>query len=185
MLDLGPATSTLASLVRGVRDDQLEAPTPCTDTPVGSLLTHVDGFCQAFTAAAQKTPLAADDTALGDDWRERLPKRLDALAEAWRDGSAWEGMAEAGGQTSPAEVMGLVALDEVIVHGWDIAVASGQPYEVDDALVQAVRGFVEPTASANPDGVPGLFGPAVPVADNAPPLDRLLGLTGRDPRWRP
>lgn len=42
----------------------------------------------------------------------------------------------------------------------------------------------DPTVSQNPDGTPGLFGPPVPVADDAPLLDRLLGLTGRDPAWR-
>ncbi|WP_245721908.1 hypothetical protein [Nocardia crassostreae] len=33
------------------------------------------------------------------------------------------------------------------------------------------------------EGTPGLFGPVVPVPDNAPTLDKVLGLTGRDPAW--
>jgi hypothetical protein len=31
----------------------------------------------------------------------------------------------------------------------------------------------------------GLFGPVVPVPADAPLFDRLLGQTGRDPRWTP
>jgi uncharacterized protein (TIGR03086 family) len=190
MIDLEPATSTMADLVRGVRDEQLTAPTPCTESTLGDLLDHVDGLALAFTAAATKTPLpggsqgpSADASRLGADWRERIPQRLTALAAAWREPAAWSGMTEAGGLQMPGEVAGVVALDELILHGWDISVASGQPFSCELHLVEAAHGFVQPTVAQNPNGVPGLFGPPVPVAADATPLDRLLGLAGRDPAW--
>jgi uncharacterized protein (TIGR03086 family) len=192
MLDLEPATRLLTGLVEGVRDDQLRAPTPCVKSSLGDLLDHVDGLSVAFTAAAAKTALpaasqgpSADASRLGTDWRTRIGQRLAALAEAWHDEAAWTGVTQAGGLERPAEVAGIVALDEVVVHGWDIAVASGQSFSGEPQLLEAVWGFVQPTVAQNPQGTPGLFGPPVPVPDDAPLLDRLLGLTGRDPAWRP
>lgn len=63
--------------------------------------------------------------------------------------------------------------------------ASVQNFTWEPELVEAALEFVRPTAEGNPDGTPGLFGPPVAVDDDAPLLDRLLGLTGRDPAWRP
>jgi uncharacterized protein (TIGR03086 family) len=82
----------------------------------------------------------------------------------------------------PAEVVGLVALDELVVHGWDIAVATAQPYDPSTQEIEASMAFVA-SFDAPRDGA--LFGPIVSVADDAPQLDRLLGLTGRDPSWQP
>jgi uncharacterized protein (TIGR03086 family) len=82
----------------------------------------------------------------------------------------------------PAEVVGLVALDELVVHGCDIAVATAQPHEPAAQEIEAVMAFVA-AFNAPRDGE--LFGPIVPVADNATQLDRLLGLTGRDPSSQP
>lgn len=187
MLDLEPATTTLAGVIGRVRDDQLSDPTPCTEATLGDLIDHVDSFCAAFTAAARKTPLgrrpSADAGKLGPDWRTRIPIRLHELAVAWRDPEAWRGTTETGCQQMPADVAGVVAIDEVILHGWDIAVASGQSYSCPDDLVQAAYGFVEQTAAANPGGTPGLFGPPLQVPDGAPLLDRLIRLAGRDPEW--
>ncbi|HUJ65304.1 MAG TPA: TIGR03086 family metal-binding protein [Acidimicrobiales bacterium] len=190
MLDLEPATRTLANIVAGVRDDQLTAATPCRDVTVGALLDHVDSFSTAFTAAATKTPLpgggqgrAPDASRLGTDWRKRIPERLAALGEAWHDGAAWTGMTRAGGQDLPADLAGVIALDEVVVHGWDIAAATGQSYTCEPELLAAVEQFVAPTAAQNPDGTPGLFGPPVAVPVGSSLLDRVIGLTGRDPRW--
>jgi hypothetical protein len=53
---------------------------------------------------------------LDPEWCTQLPRRIVELAEAWRDPAAWEGTAEAGGVTMPAEVMGVVALDELVLH---------------------------------------------------------------------
>jgi uncharacterized protein (TIGR03086 family) len=187
MLDLEPATRALTDLIAGLRDEQLTAPTPCTEASLGDLVDHVDGLSLAFTAAGTKTPLdggsqgpSADASRLGADWRIRIPDRLAKLASAWHDEAAWNGMTQAGGVDLPAEVAGIVALDEIIVHGWDIAVASGQSFTGEPYLLEAVYGFVQSTVAQNPEGSPGLFGPPVPVPDDAPLVDRLIGLTGRN-----
>jgi uncharacterized protein (TIGR03086 family) len=92
-------------------------------------------------------------------------------------------MTQAGGQDLPGELAGVIALDEVLIHGWDIAAASGQPYSCAPELLEAVHGFAHGAVAQNPEGTPGLFGPPVPVSDDAPLLHRVLGLTGRDPAW--
>jgi len=200
-IDFRPACTALAAVVTGIRDDQLAGPTPCPAYTVADLLDHVDGLALAFTAAAAKQPLpgggaapAADGSRLGDDWRRRIVGRLDALAAAWQDPAAYDGLTQAGPVELPAEVAALVALDEVVVHAWDLARATGQEYDVDPPAVEACLAFAasfEPPADGPADGPGdgpgdgGLFGPPVPVAADAPVLERLAGATGRDPRWVP
>ncbi|MGY1730259.1 TIGR03086 family metal-binding protein [Geodermatophilus sp. SYSU D01045] len=185
-IDLGPAAAATAGVVAGIRDDQLTAPTPCEGTTVAGLLGHLAGLAYAFRMAAEKTPVdgtaSTDPTHLPADWRTFIPAQLDALAVAWRDPAAHEGMTAAGGVEMPGEVTAVVALDEVVVHGWDLAAATGQPYAVADGDADTCRAFAE---SFGDDRPPGLYGPVVPVPADAPALDRLLGVTGRDPGWKP
>src|SRR5688572_30294817 len=187
-LDLGPQTTEVARIVAGVRDDQLTGPTPCEGTSVAAMLDHLIGLTLAFRLAAEKTVPeggpSADAANLAPDWRTRLPAQLEALAAAWREPSAFEGTAEAGGVQMPAPAMAVVALNEVTVHGWDLAVATGQPYRPDPASVLRCLEMVGDRS--DPTNEPeGLFGPVVPVPDDAPAFDRLLGRTGRDPHWTP
>jgi uncharacterized protein (TIGR03086 family) len=196
MLDLEPAAREVTRLLDSVTGDQLADPTPCAGTPVAGLLDHLMGLSQAFTWAAQKTtppegsgggppsPVSAEH--LDPDWRDELPQRLTALVQAWRDPKAWEGMAEAGGVRLPAGAMGAVALDELVLHGWDLARATNQPFNCDPASTAAVLEFTR--ASAQPERAAmreGLFGPVVDVPEDAPDFDRALGFAGRDPRWTP
>jgi uncharacterized protein (TIGR03086 family) len=187
MHDLTPAAEALADLVANVRDEQLADRTPCGAITVADLLDHIDGFALAFATAARKQPLPgaphADGANLGPDWRTRIPQRLAELAQAWQDPAAWTGQTAAGGVDLPGTVAAAVAADELIVHGWDLAVASGQPFQADPALVELATGFAAATAAQHPEGTPGLFGPVVKVAQDAPPLDQLLALTGRRPAW--
>lgn len=190
LLDLGPATHSLAALVRGVRDDQLGLSTPCPDYTVGDLLDHIDGLSLAFTwAATKEVPDDADDVApsgdasrLGDDWRDRIPARLADLTAAWRDPDAWTGMTMAGPVEMPGEIAALVALDEVIVHGWDVAAAVGQPYDVDEASIAGAAAFVAMFDDSNRGDA---FGAPQPISDDASSLDRLVAGTGRNPAWTP
>ncbi|MGY5882622.1 TIGR03086 family metal-binding protein [Modestobacter lacusdianchii] len=186
-LDLSPAAAELTRVVAAVRDDQLTHATPCADTSVAGLLAHVHGLAVGLRMVAEKQPdvgtPAGGAEALPADWRARIPHELGALVAAWREPAAWEGVAEGAGVVLPAPVWARVVLDELVVHGWDVAVAVGAGYDPDPASVQVCLDFVGDRSDAPADEAPGLFGPAVPVAPDAPPLDRLLGATGRDPRW--
>lgn len=182
--DLAPAAEQLATLADGVPEDRFGDPTPCPDWPVGVLLEHVIGLAGAFTDGARKKPRedAPEPTGqLPADWRAQLRSRLDEMVLAWRDPAAWQGEATVGGVTLPAELTAAVAADELVVHGWDLARATGQPYAADPTLVRAATGFAEQFADI--DGGP--FGPSLPPADGHSELDRLLALTGRDPAWTP
>jgi uncharacterized protein (TIGR03086 family) len=192
-VDLGPAAQRLADLVASVKDDELGKPTPCPAYTVGDLIEHVGGLALAFTAAANKDRNehneragAGDASRLGDDWRTRIPRDLAALAEAWRQPGAWTGMTRIAGGDSPAEVVGLIATDELVVHGWDVASALGQPYDAERELVEAARSFLamfaSPDAPAGPDVA---FGPSREVPSDAPPLDHVLALAGRNISWSP
>ena len=186
--DLGPQTEEVARIVAGVRDDQLAEPTPCEGTSVAGMLDHLVGLTVAFRMGAEKQPLdggaRASAEELDPEWRSLLPKQLSALAAAWRRPAAWEGVTTVGGASLPAPAMGGIALNEVLLHGWDLAAATGQEYRPDPAAVAAclelVIGLNQP---GNEELRNGQFGPVVPVPADAPALDRLLGLTGRDPRW--
>src|SRR4029077_19925326 len=152
------------------------------------LVAHVGGLALAFTAAARKefgeltdTP-PAEGVALEEDWRAAYPARLAELARAWREPAAWKGMSRAGGVDFPGEVGGIVALTEVVIPGWDLAVATRQGYDVDPAPLDAVLPHVTAIAAEGP--VEGLFGPAVPVADEALTLERGIALTGAAPALR-
>jgi len=188
-IDFGPATSAVARLVHGVRDDQLGNRTPCPAYTVADLLDHIGGLALAFRCSATREPLPgggapqADGSRLESGWRDRIARDLGALADAWRDPAAYDGMTQAGPIEMPADVAALVALDEVVVHGWDLARATAQDYAPGEDAATAALAFAtsfEAPADAD-DG--GLFGPPVPVPADAPVLDRLVGATGRDPHW--
>lgn len=192
--DHGPVCRSVAGLLDGVDDKHLAAPTPCPDYTVRELLGHLAGLTLAFRDAGKKELGATTDTAptdslpqLDDAWRTVLPQQLDGLAAAWRSPDAWQGFTRAGGVDLPGEVAGIVALNELVVHGWDLARSTGQVYEVDRASLEATLSFLEPVAaSAEAGEAPeGLFGPPVAVPADAPLLDRVIGLSGRRPDWQP
>ncbi|RII18525.1 hypothetical protein DSC45_11450 [Streptomyces sp. YIM 130001] len=186
-VDFRPQTRVIAQLAEGTRDDQLAAPTPCEDLAVRHLLGHLTMLAAAFRDAARKD-LGPMDTSpdtvqpdIGPGWRAELAKNLEELAEAWRAPEAWTGDTRAGGVELPGAVAGQVAMDELVVHGWDLARATGQPYAPDPAGLEIARALL----AASPDGPDreGMFGPIVPVPEDAPILDRVVGLSGRRPDW--
>jgi uncharacterized protein (TIGR03086 family) len=192
-VDLGPAARQLTDLIAGLSEGDLAGPTPCPAYTVGDLVDHIGGLALAFTAAARKAggPLASqapsgDASRLRPGWHTQIPADLAELAAAWQDPAAWAGQTTIGGTDAPGEIAGLAAADELIVHGWDLARATGQPYECDPQLLEAARTFLSHFASPDaPAGPEVAFGPSRPMPADASQLDHVVALAGRDPGWSP
>jgi uncharacterized protein (TIGR03086 family) len=190
--DLHPHAERMARLLEAVPEEALDAPTPCPELRLGDLIDHVASFTKVFAASATKDvgeltsrPPAPQAGNLEAGWRTRMTEDLATLADAWGAPDAWDGMTQAGGLDLPGALAGRIALDELVVHSWDIASAIGQPYDCDEATLEEIAATVRQFRNGNDGEIPGLFGPVVPVPDDDPPLDRVLGLTGRDPGWSP
>ncbi|MEW2073501.1 TIGR03086 family metal-binding protein [Streptomyces sp. NPDC012403] len=190
ILDLGPQARIVARLAEGVTDEQLADGTPCPRYAVRNMLGHLLGLAVAFRDAGRKDLGVTTDTSpdaavpdIGPGWREELPKVLDELVETWRDPAAWTGTTRAGGVDLPGEIAGAVVTDELVIHGWDLARATGQAYAPDPVALEATHTFLLAAAAEDPDRTGGIFGPVVPVPPDAPLLDRTIGLSGRDPGW--
>jgi uncharacterized protein (TIGR03086 family) len=189
--NLGPAAQRLADLIARVEDDELSKPTPCPAYTLGDLIEHVGGIALAFTAAAQKDTgeasergPAGDASRLPADWRTRIPRDLATLGRAWDQPDAWTGMTRLAGDDAPAEMAGLSLADELVVHGWDVARATGQPYDCEPELAETARSFLVMFASPDaPAGPEVQFGPSRQVPEGASLLDGVLALAGRDPGW--
>lgn len=85
-----------------------------------------------------------------------------------------------------------VISDDMVLHGWDLARATGQDGAMDPDDVERLWSITTaiPAELMDKYRAPGAFGPGievygpqVTVAENAPLQDRLLGLIGRDPHW--
>jgi uncharacterized protein (TIGR03086 family) len=185
---MAKAATSAASVARNVKPDQLAAPTPCPDWDVRALVNHLMFWSHRSELAARKEQAPAGDpltedtdiTATGD-WPETLAHQLNEAAVAWSTPGATEGDTGLAGGSMPAKMIAMMMVGELVVHGWDLARATGQPIETDPATVETVHEMA--TSMGEQARAGGVFGPAVEVPDSAPMLDRVLGLSGRDPQW--
>ncbi|MEB3966695.1 TIGR03086 family metal-binding protein [Streptomyces kunmingensis] len=176
------AAARAVPVVAGIGDAALTAPTPCADYDVKSLVNHLFQVVVEFQKLAVKKDSdftgTVDRVGEGGDWRERFAVEARALVAAWSAPGAEEGTS--GSMNMPAPLVGSMALLDLTVHAWDLARATGQPYEAPPEVVGRLSEAVAelaPTAKAM-----GVFGEPVVAGPDASPFERLLAATGRDPR---
>ncbi len=178
---LAAAAPRTVAVVRGIADDQLGLPTPCSEYTVRDLMNHLFEVVVNFQRLAAKRPAEWADKPdfLGDGWRDRFETETHRLTDAWADPSSLEGVSS--GMGLPQATLGDMVLLDLTVHGWDLAVATGQPYQPAPEAMGVLHGLVDqlgPNARKM-----GVFAEAVPARADLPDLDRLLAGTGRDPAW--
>jgi uncharacterized protein (TIGR03086 family) len=181
---LSDAAEAAARVVDGVRDGQLADPTPCTEWDVRALLNHLilwTSYSLEKRAHGESVSeeLMATDFAAQPDFAARYRAQVDRALEAWADPAAWDRKLDMMGSATPASDIAALNIAEMILHGWDLAVATGQEYTVTHAA--AVVALDAITANAELFRQYQGFAAAVPVPDGASVLDQALALSGRDP----
>ncbi|MFF4191379.1 TIGR03086 family metal-binding protein [Nonomuraea sp. NPDC001831] len=171
------ATHRTAGLVAAVRPEQFGSPTPCAEFDVKALINHMEWVAEMFVSLAHGGERTEQGPYAGD-----FPERAERMLAAWSRPQAWEGTCAALGGL-PMTMVAHLWLVDMVVHGWDLARATDQAYEPDADAVARALGFTEQSVEMGRQR--GAFGPPVAVPDDAPPFDRLLGLIGRDPAWKP
>ena len=171
-------------LVSGVAEDDWAAPSPCDDWDARGVVAHVIDMLGVLMRPLDRTLTPVDQ---GDP--------LSAFRSARADVEPLLSDPELACQvvTSPAGTMAFEQLGDVfggdlVWHGWDLAMATGQDATIDPVEVTAGLQMAENMAPEmyEPEAFgPGVvvFGPRVAVPNDAPAQDRLLGLLGRDPHW--
>ena len=179
------ATAPLLDLVPTLAP-HLEAQTPCTDYTVRQLINHLLFWAPSLTGAAGKAmvaPPAAKESDLdltGGDCLAALTESINGTVKAWSDPAAWAGTTHMGSPIElPADLVGGMITGELVVHGWDLARAAGRELSVDDDIAEYLLVELGKTAQQGRDM--GMFAPEVPMPATAPPMHRLLALTGRTP----
>jgi uncharacterized protein (TIGR03086 family) len=164
------ACAGFGAVVERVPDDRWDAPTPCTEWDARAVVEHVIGFHDVLVL----TPLGAKPARPRGDVVARWRVTADALGGALgRPGAIGD---------ERRTLVGVLTTD-VLVHTWDLAVATGIDAALDEEL--CAIGFERADASRERLRASGLFGPPVDVADDASATDKLVALFGRDPTWAP
>lgn len=168
---LGPH---LGGVVAAIRPDQLDTPTPCDDFTVRGVLEHMISGATAFAAAFRGQ--APPDPDLSDPLGTFGDVLGDLVAAISVPGALDQTVAAPFGDV-PGETFARFVVLDGIVHGWDLAIATGQPYAPPEELVAEADAFAHQALDPLRDGQ--TFAAAVEPAPDASPIERLANYTGR------
>ncbi len=172
----------------GVKPDQMQGATPCTEWNVQNLIIHnlkVFGFAEgALQENITVNSMEVDGPIPGEDPVKALDdgvaKVLGILKAA---GSVDTGISTPFGDMTRGQFM-INPTWDLLVHRWDLAKGTGQNTELDQGLVEYVYNMLSPMADGMREmefGGKHIVGARVAVPDSASLQDKLLGAFGRQP----
>ncbi|GIL26782.1 TIGR03086 family metal-binding protein [Actinocatenispora comari] len=165
--------------VVAVPDTAWDNASPCAGWTARDVLRHV--LETSYRDMPAQVGLTVTIGSVDDDpvgaWRGARDQLQEILADPARAGLEYDGMF---GRTSLAQTIGGFCLFDLLIHGWDIARATGGDETLPADEVHST--YQQAVGMGDMLRTDGVCGPAVPVPSDAPEQDRLLGLLGRDPR---
>ena len=186
--EMTEAADAAARTVGNVDASQFGRPTPCADWDVRTLLNHLIVWTSySLEARAHGDSVGQDvidrDFAADPGFAAGYRAQLDRALTAWSAPATWEGSLNVMGSPTPAANVAALNIAEMVLHGWDLAAATGQAYTVGEPAASAALEAVE--ANAELFRQYKGFAEPVQVPPSASVLDRVLATSGRDPAWRP
>jgi len=178
--DLDRALAATEAVVAGIRPEAWAAPTPCTELDARGVLNHLVRGNLLFVAIVRGEPRPVPGTDhLGDDPLAAYRQAAAQLQEAFAAPGVLDSVYEAPFGTGPGVVLVHVRIVEVLVHGWDLARATGQRGDFPDDVAERALAGARRQLVARPEGPGAPFAAEVPVPPDAPAVDRLAGFLGR------
>lgn len=171
------ASDYAAGVFANVKADQHGDPTPCSEWNVAEEIAHVIGANAFFAAAARGE--APSENAPGDDLVAAYRDSVRDVMDAYSAEGVYEKMLTVPTGDMPGVQLYSIAMSEQLLHGWDIAKATGQDTTLEPGIAAAVDAMIRPNIDNAVAG--GFYGPAVDVPDDASPGDKLVALVGRTP----
>ncbi|WP_375499694.1 TIGR03086 family metal-binding protein [uncultured Jatrophihabitans sp.] len=178
--------------VHAVTDDQWDGPTPNAAWSVADLVAHLitehlwvepllNGLeLDAAADAVDRARSFVREDGVGASYIQAWDQTAEQAATAVSVPGALERTVSLSRGDTPASGYLREMIFDITVHAWDLGRAIGYPGALPADVVQAVwqesRKFGDLSAS-------GMFDHPVAVPPDAPALDRLIAMTGRDPRW--
>jgi uncharacterized protein (TIGR03086 family) len=167
--------------VVGLGDEHWALPTPCEGWSVRDLLNHiVAGNMWAAKLASGHTiddvGTAFDGDMVGSDSVGAYDASAEAAAAAFEAPGALDAPCAVSYGPVPGSVYAGHRLLDVLIHGWDLATATGQPADLDPNLVDACWDIVRPQLSLLQAS--GQFG-VEQQRDGSDPQASLLAALGR------
>jgi uncharacterized protein (TIGR03086 family) len=169
------ALVALHHITQTIGEDDLHRPTPCDHWDVAALAHHLIDTIARLGAAAGLHAAAPNCGSID----QRIQQLMQPILAQWRC-RGLSGNVPFSGRTLPARLaLGVLSL-ELVVHGWDFAVALHRPLHVSDHDAAHILGLAEQTLTPQSRLTAG-FDPPVPVPSLTGALERLIAYTGRDP----
>lgn len=170
--------------VAGTRKDQYDLPTPCPEYDVRTLLNHIVGGQMLFKLAIDDVQVDASQAPpdlIGDDHVAAFERARQAVLDAWAQPGVNEKILKLPFGNLPGAVAQGIHFTEALVHGWDLAKATGQDPTLDPELAEACLNTNKMIVNDSLRGPGQPFGPEVKIGDDAPVADRLVAFLGRTP----
>lgn len=180
LADLDRALAATEAVVASIGADQWSAPTPCTELDARGVLNHLVRGNLLFAAIIRDEPRPAPGADhLGEAPLAAFQQAAAGLREAFAEPGVLELVFQAPFGTAPGTALVHVRIVEVLVHGWDLARATGQPADFPDDAAERALARSTQQLTERPQGPGAPFAAEVPVPPDAPAVDRLAGWLGR------
>jgi uncharacterized protein (TIGR03086 family) len=181
----GRALDQTELIIEQVRPAQLGEPTPCTAFDVRALLGHMVGGVHRIAHVGEGGNAldveARADGVPDDGWSAAFREAGARARAAWADDARLEAIVSVPWGQVPGRDALPGYVQEVVVHGWDLAKAVGQPAELDPELAEYAFTFARQFLPPQRRGGPVPFGPVVAAPSGAGPYDQLAAWLGRTP----